>query len=274
MKKLNDVIIHNGVPFLVAFGFYYFDAPWYIAVFVFLSAVYWYGPVLVYLRQRMPTVPSLNPLGPESSLPTAHQSFFDSSVPLLQGVGFVHLGYCVNSGEKQLISGSVALLQHQETSDLAHLLTATKEGIASAAETIAFSRIRNNNSRIWTSRHTIQSPFPPNPNDSVLKLDGHVDLLDLWYVHQARVSADHGAIRNAIVTDAFHFQMEMEKESLRKNLASGLWQQDEQPGFLRPTPKGAVLMCLRMLPPWKQIARIRARLQMRHYLRVSHDSKI
>jgi hypothetical protein len=151
MKKLNDIIIYNGIPFLVAFWFYYLDAPWYIAVLVFLTAVYWYGPVLVYLRQRMPTVPSLRPLDSEASLPTAHQSFFDGAVPLLHGVGFVHLGYCVNGGEKQPISGSVALLQHQETSDLAHLLIATKEGFTSAAETIAFSRMRNNDSRVCVS---------------------------------------------------------------------------------------------------------------------------
>jgi hypothetical protein len=272
MKKINDIIIHNGIPFLAAFGFYYFDAPWYIAVLVFLSAVYWYGPVLVYLKQRMPTVSSLRPLDSEAALPTAHQSFFDGAVPLLQDVGFVHSGTCVNGGEKQATSGSVSLLQHQDTSDLAHLLIATKEGFTSAAETVAFSRMRNNGSRIWTSRHTIQSPYPPNPSDSVLKLDGSVDLMDLWHVHQARVSADHSAIRNVTVTNAFHIQTEMEKEGVQKHLASGLWQKDEQPGFLRPTPKGAVLMCLRMLPPWKQISRIRARLEMRRYLRAYRNS--
>lgn len=269
MNKLRNVIIYQGIPFFAAFGLYYFEAPWYVAAFVLVSSVYWYGPVLVYLRQRMPAVPSLRPLDFGETLPTEHSRYFDKTVPLLQGIGFVELGRFVSVDKKQSISGTATLLQNQESSDLAHLLIATKKGRAAAAETLVFSRARSNGSKIVTTRRTIQSPFPPNPLDSVLSLDGGIDAFDLWRVHRARVAADAGAMRNVTVKDAFGFQTALEKEGIRKNIASGLWRQDERTKFLRPTPKGALVMCLRMLAPWKQVARLRARLQMRRHLRES-----
>jgi len=262
-----DLIIYRGIPLFVAFGFYYVGMPWYVVVLVLLSSVYWYGPVLVYLGQRMPALPSLRPLDSDAALPPAHSRYFDKIVPLLQGAGFIQIGRFGSAVERQSVTGTAILLQHQETSDLAHLLIATQEGQTQAAETLVFSRIRNDGSRILTSCSTVQSPFPANPRDSVLRLYNRIDSLDLWRAHQARVAADAGAVRNATVTDALAFQMELEKDSLRRHVASGLWQQDEGTLFLRPTAIGAVLMCLRMLPPWKQIARIHAWLQMRRYLR-------
>jgi len=267
MRNSVDIVIYRGIPLLVAFGFCYFGMPWYVVVLVLLSSVYWYGPVLVYLVQRMPAFPSLRSLDSDATLPPAHSRYFDKMVPLLQGAGFIQIGRFGSAIEKQSVTGTTILLQHQETFDLAHLLIATQEGQTQAAETLVFSRIRTDGSRILTSRNTVQSPFPSNRSDSVLRLYNRIDPLDLWRVHQARVAADAGAVRNATVTDAFAFQMELEKDGIRRHVASGLWQQDEGTRFLRPTAIGAVLMCLRMLPPWKQVARIHARLQMRRYLR-------
>lgn len=261
-------MIYQGPPLFVALGFYLFGTPWYAIMFVLISAVYWYGPIFVYLKQRMPTVSPVRLLGAEETLPSEHSRYFERIVPLLQSMGFVYLGErFVMVDNKQSIKTTGTLLQHQETSDVAHVLIATQpHGSIPIAETFGFSRARSDGSKITTSIATIQSPFPPNPGDNVLRLDGRVRTADLWRIHQARVVADTGAIRNKTVTNAFGFQMELEREGIRRRIASGYWQQDERPEFIRPTAKGALLMCFRMLPPWKQFARIRALLQMRRYL--------
>ncbi len=269
MKKLRNAIIYQGPPLFMAFGFYLFGAPWYAIILVLILAVYWYGPMFIYLKQRIPTVSPVRLLGADETLPSEHSRYFDKTVPLLQSMGFVYLEKrFVLVDNKQSIKTTGTLMQHQETSDIAHLLIATQpQGAIPIAETFGFSRARSDGSKITTFRATIQSPFPPNPDDNVLRIDGRASTADLWRVHQARVAADTGAIRNKTVTDAFGFQMELEREGTLRRIASGYWQQDERPEFIRPTAKGAVLMCFRMLPPWKQFARIRARLQMRRYLR-------
>lgn len=268
-RRLKQELIIKAPPFVAAAGAYYIGAPWYVAGLILVSAVYWHGPIVVYFTQRMPTRPSLNAVDDESSLPAAHRDLFHQTVPLLQGEGFRNIGRFGCTDERLHQQATVCLLQHPETSDLAHLIVATQDGRAGSAETLGFSRARIDGTRICTDRNTIPSPFPPPPRDSVLRVDGSFDLLDLWRIHQARVAADVNARRNEPVTDGLRFQMDLEREGTRKHLESGLWQQDELPQFLRPTARGALLMCLRMLPPWKQMARMRARVEAHRLLRES-----
>lgn len=269
---IKDVIIYKSVPFLVAFGIYSSGAPWYAPVLVLLTAQYWYGPVIVYLRQRMPTLQVLRVVGAEAVLPPEHAPSFNKTMPVLQATGFVQNGRFTSADQGQPIRGTVTLMQHRGASDLAHLLVVTNAG--RTAEMLGFSRARTDGSRISTVWSTVHSPFPPNPRDNVLRIGGNITPLDLWRVHQARVAADPGAKRNDSVTDALSYQMNLEKESVRRNIASGMWQQDERPGFLRPTVTGAFLMCLRMLFPWKQLSRMRAGMEVRRLLRESGKTTI
>lgn len=272
LSWLKNVIIYRGVPVLVAFGIYSIGTPWYAAVLVLLTVQYWYGPVLVYLRQRMPTLQALRVAGADAVLPPEHAPSFDKTMPMLQAAGFVQNGRFTSADPRQPIRGTVTLMQHQGTSDLAHLLVVTNND--RIAEMLAFSRSRTDGSRISTVWSTVHSPFPPNPRDNVLRINGDIAPLDLWRVHQARVAADPDAKPNDMVTDALSYQMNLEREGVRRNIASGMWQQDEQPGFLRPTAMGAFLMCLRMLFPWKQLSRIRARMEVRRLLRGSSKTSI
>jgi hypothetical protein len=269
MKNLKNAVVCKGVPISVAFTCCFMGTPWYLALLVLGSAVYWYGPVVVYLTLRMPTLFSLRALDSAATLPSAHTLFLGKLLPLLQGVGFVERGRLATADQQGPITGTVVLLQHERTSDLAHLLIVTKDRQAEAAEMLAFSRARTNGSRILTVRNSVPSPFPPNPIDLVLSVGGSIDPLALWQVHRARVAADAMVKPNETVTDAFRFQMELEREGVRKHIDSGLWQQGGRPEFLRPTARGALLMCLRMLAPWKQMACIRARMQVRRLLRES-----
>jgi len=238
--------------------------PWLVPVLVLLTAPYWYGPVVVYLRQRMPTLQALRVVDSDAALPPEHGRFFDKTLPVLQAAGFVQNGRFTSSDPRQPIRGTVTLLQHQRTTDLAHLLVVTQKD--RSAEMVGFSRSRTDGSKISTLWSTLQSPFPPNPRDDVLRISGSIDTMDLWRVHQARVAADPAAKPNDLVTDALAYQTNLEREGIRRHIASGMWQQDEHPGFLRPTVTGAILMCLRMLFPWKQLARLRAGMEVRRLL--------
>ncbi len=180
-------------------------------------------------------------------------------------MGFIHLGLLAFDDKKQSLA-TASVLRHGETSDIAHVMIATKEGHARTAEMVVFSRSRTDGSRIFTLRSTIQSPFPPNPDDSSLRVHGAIPLQDLWGVHTVRVANDATSKVNDSVTDMQHFQTAWESAGARRHIASGFWLLDERPGFLRPTARGALFMCLRMLLPWKQISRIRARMKFHRFL--------
>jgi len=273
MKKFWDILIYNGIPVLVVFGFYRFGLSWNLAVIMLLLAVYWYGPVIIYMRQRMPTSPVLSFVDSEDALAPELRQRFDLTIPLLQSLGFIRIGMLASADKKQPIQGAVALLQHQATSDIVNLLAAAKDGGARIAETLAITRFRTDGSRIVTSQHTIPSPFPSNPGDDVLRLYDGVEPSTLWRIHQARVSADARSTRNVTITDAVAYQMDLERKGAQKNIAPGLWQFGESPEFLRPTLRGAFIMSLRLLPPWSQISRMRTRMKARHYLKNAQSEK-
>jgi len=267
---VKELIILKGVPILIAYAAYASGMSWHVPVIILLTAPYWYGPVVVYFQQRMPKMQGLRVVGENAALPPDHGRFFERVIPALQSSGFVVHGR-FTSDDQQPICGTVTLMQHQGASDLAHLVVVTKNTIF--AEMVGFSRARTDGSQISTLWSTVQSPFPPNPRDDVLRIGGNIDPMDLWRVHQARVAADPTAKPNDLVTDALAYQTNLEREGIRRHIASGMWQQDEHPGFLRPTVTGAILMCLRMLFPWKQVARMRARMEVRR-LRESKETAV
>lgn len=265
-QKLRELAVYKSVPLALGGAVIGLGEP-VAGIGLLVTAQYWYGPVIVYLTQRMPVAPALRAEDMATAPFPAHRRFVEPTVAELRGAGFVPLARFASANERLKQTGTVVLLQHRETSDLAHVLIATQEGFGEAAETLVFSRRRSDGSDIATVRNSMVSPFPPNPRDSVLRVGRHVPTLDLWTAHRNRVAADPQAKRNDAITDALQHQMSREREAARRNIASGLWQEAVQPDFLRPTARGAVLMCLRLLPPWKQATRFHGRLKIRRLLR-------
>lgn len=262
----SNILLVAGPPVLSGAAFI-LGAPWYVAAGLLLTAQYWYGPLFVYYRQRIPAYTALRLHRSADDCPMEHREFFDRTLPLLQHEGFEKLGRCSYEDERPRITGSIALLQNSATSDIAQVMIVTRAGHKESGQLVGFSRTRTDGSRILTGRSTIQSAIPPNPGDAVLTVDARVPVSDLWAVHCARTAYDPKAIRNAAVADVLGFQTDAEREAARWHVRSGLWQPDERPGVLRPTAHGAVYMCLRMLPPWKQISRLHGRLRFRRLLR-------
>jgi hypothetical protein len=272
MNKIGNIFLFFAIPLAVVFGIAHFGASWYVPWLMLLLTPYWYGPFLTYFGHRLPCDNSSCTFDSGTTIPPEHKLYFEKTVQILQTFGFVQVqGLVVNVNEKQSSRGTASLMQHQETSDLAHLLIVTAEdktGLTpkNTAEVLGFSRLRTDGSEICTSWSTLASPFPQGSIDSILRLEGCIAPLDLWRIHQARVAEDANATKYITITNAFDYHKEMEKENVRKHIASGYFQKSKRPNVLRPTLKGALLMCFRMLPPWVQIARIRARLQARRYL--------
>jgi Zn-dependent protease len=266
-RLINNPLIVQGFPIMFGIALYALGTPWYAAVLVVLGAQYWFGPILIYFKQRMPTTQPLRPVPAETSLPPEHAVFLNKTIPVLEAAGFASKGCFTNAPQDTTISGTVTLLQHETTSDVAHLLIVVQDG--RVGQTIGLSRPRTNGSRIRTSSSTIPSPFPPIPQDNTLKIGEEIDPVVLWRVHQARVAADRTASREEPISDALSYQMNEERQSVKTKLASGQWQQAEQQGFIRPTLLGAYSMCLRMLFPWKQLDRLSAEREVRRHLKES-----
>lgn len=252
-------------PLLIATILYFFDIPWYIPTLVLLLAPYWYVPVFVYFDQRVPAFQPLRVVLLDTPLPAEQRAFYDRTIPRLTAAGFTLKGRFTNTPHGEPLRGTVTLMQNQETSDVAHLLTANNG--AQSMELIGFSRLRSDGSRIRTGWSNFASPFPPVPQDNTLRVGGVVTPLDLWQVHQQRVAADRGAVRNAPITDAHGYQIQEERSGVRDKIQSGQWQETAGQDKIRPTLAGAFLMCLRMLFPWKHLDQMRAQKELQRYLR-------
>lgn len=257
-------IVAQGVPVAVGVAMYALGAPWYLCLLLLVGAQYWFGPILLYFSQRMPSSSPLRTVPAATPLPGGQEAFVETTTRLLEATGFEFKGCLTNNLSGEAIHGTVTLMQHRVTSDVAHLLVVVKNG--QVAKTMGFSRSRTGGGRIRTSWSTVRSPFRPNPLDNTLVTAKCIDPLDLWRVHEARVAADTSAMRDTPITDPLQYQMNAEREGIETKVASGWWQQAGQQGFLRPTVKGAVLMCLRMLFPWKHLDNMRAERIVRRLL--------
>jgi hypothetical protein len=264
-KEMKKAVLVKIFPLAVALASYILGAPWYVALFILVMAPYWFGPVVVYSTQRLPAVQPLCAISRDTPLPFEHQLFFDRTVPVLEDAGFLLKGCFTNSDRKKPIRGTVSLMQHRETLDVAHLLVAIGDGRSS--ELLGFSRARGDGSRLLTTWRNIPSPFPPSPQDNTLDIRGDVEPQDLWRVHQARVAADPEVIKNDPIADALDYQVNLERDAYQKRIASGMWTTDREPEVLRPTLTGALLMCLRMLFPWKQLKCLRGGMEMRRVMK-------
>ena len=271
-RLVDNPIIVQGIPVVAGIALYSLGTPWYAAVLVVLGAQYWFGPILIYFNQRMPTSQPLRPVPAETSLPPEHTVFLNKTIHVLEAAGFASKGCFTNAPQDTVISGTVTLMQHETTSDVAHLLIVVKDG--RVGQTIGFARSRTDGSRIRTSWSTIPSPFPPLPQDNTLRIGGEIDPAVLWRVHQARVAADRIVIREEPISDALRYQMNEERQGIASKLASGQWQQAGEQGFIRPTLLGAYLMCLRMLFPWKQFERLSAEREVRRHLKESNGEPV
>jgi len=234
-----------------------------LKVLLLLSSRYWLGPVIVYFTQRMAAYPRVEAISnPDPTLAAAQLKALEEILPALRQAGFVERGRMRNADHINPVRVTLVLLQHPETSDIAHAFVggpAHEDGGVSNVS-LWFSRARSDGSRIRTGSSTISSPFPPPPQDNVLALRRQCRPPDLWHAHQARVKEDPRAVPNALIGNALAFQNDLEAQGVDRHVRSGYWSRDPAQTFLRPTPAGALRMTLRMLFPWKQVADLRARL--------------
>ena len=271
-RLVDNPIVVQGIPIVVGIALYALGMPWYIAVIVLLGAQYWYGPILVYFKQRMPADQPLRVVSDETDLHPELRLFLNKTVHVLEAAGFVSKGCLTSAAPDEAVSGIAKLMQHETTSDVAHLLVIVQDG--AVGKMIGFSRSRTDGSRIRTSWSTIPSPFPPIPQDNTLKIGGEIDPAVLWRLHQARVAVDGKVVREEPISDALRYQANEERQSAETKVASGQWQQADQQEYIRPTLLGAYLMCLRMLFPWKQLDRLFADREVRRHLKESSGEPV
>lgn len=264
---LRGGLVHQAVPLAVCGSVHALGAPWEAVLAMLVGAQYWYAPLVVYATQRSPAVPSIEPVDDDAAVPPPHAAVLAAVLPDLHAAGFVTLLRFGSADPARGLQATGMLLQHPETTDLAHVLVATQDGNPEVGSTVSFSRPRGDGSMLATARLAGASPFAPSPRDSVLRVGRRVRIADLWRAHRGRTAADPLVMRRPRVTDALAVQRDLERDAARRWVADGLYQPDVAPHLLRPTLRGAYRMCLRMLPPWREVSRVRGHLHLRRLLR-------
>jgi hypothetical protein len=246
---------------LMVFLFCWLPLPPWLGLGLLLTATFWLGPLVVYATQRRPTSPPVERFAPEQlpTLPVSHQQRFATALPELRSLGFLPVGWVALVQPQQRLRGTKLLLQHPETSDIAHVMISGPPDAtaAAAAVSLGFRRQRASGGWLSTGCSTLPSPRRRRDVDDGLWMRGERRIADLWMLHGARVAADPLASRNPPTADALADENGLNAAEAIHCVASGYWR-EAAVGMLRPTLRGALAMSLRMLPPWKQLADLRA----------------
>jgi hypothetical protein len=228
------------------------------ARFALLVTMPWrLGPIVVRLRQTQPGVARFTTVATnDPSLPGAVQAVFESSRATLAGLGFSEVARLRQAPTASGLLGYVQLLENPQTFDVgSRLLVARSESGPVAADQCAFVTERTAGPALATSNTRSASPWPDNPAFERGVFPDVREPAKLLGLHRARLAgAPPGSVRRTTVAqDPAAYQSHIEQAAKDHIVRCGYWWFDESAQLYRPTWKGAVLMCWRLLPPARQI---------------------
>jgi len=219
----------------------------------------WLGPVVIRFRQRQPRSAefALTPLDGSGS-PVEVNSSFDGTQKALTSQGFVEVGRLRQTNGDRALGGFVQLLEHPETYAVcSRLIIADSASHNIRADVLVFVTDRTIGPLTVTSNSQTITPLPRNPRLDTLWYPDVRDPTRLSALHDARVSkpAPGTPRRTTVANDPVDYQRRLETAAKEHMVKSGYWWLDESDRVYHPTWKGAILMTLRSLPPWRQLVR-------------------
>jgi hypothetical protein len=124
-----------------------------------------------------------------------------------------------------------------------------------AADQCAFVTERTTGPALATSNTRTASPWPDNPAFDRTVFSDVREPGQLLRLHRARLEAGPpgSARRTTVARDPAAYQSRIEQVAKDHIVRCGYWRFDEAAQLYRPTWRGAVLMCWRLLPPARQI---------------------
>jgi hypothetical protein len=248
--------------------------PWWGRLALLVTMPGWLGPIVVRLRHTQPRAAQFMTLtSDDPSVPGAIRAAFESTRAALTGDGFSEVARLQQVPLASGLLGYVQLLEHPQTFDVcARLFVARPGSRQAAADQCAFVTERAGGRALATSNTRTAAPWPDNPAFDRAVFADVRDPVQLLRLHRARLAIEpRDAIRRTTVaSNPAAYQARVEQVAKDHMVGCGYWWFDEAAQVYRPTWRGAVLMCWRLLPPARQIlnwrraqaaAALRARLE-------------
>lgn len=223
------------------------------------------GPLAIFLTVRTPSRPAIEAVPISNpSIPPEHRETIEALTQSLLGLGFEQVGtdFFRCSDPKKHAAGTIAILQHPETSDMASIIGFKDGGL------LGFARNRSDGTRIRTGFSTMRNTTPPHPADDVLRIRGFCKPDWLWALHSVRVENDPLRAKNPSPVDAFSYQIHEELDGINNFIRCGYWTpMSSNERQLRVTVRGAIMSALRLMTPTAQIFDSLDRLKLKEILK-------
>ena len=221
----------------------------------------WLGPIVVRLRRTQPRAARFILLAADDpSMLAVIGTVFESTRAVLAAHGFAEIARLQQAPSTSGLLGYVQLLEHPRTFDVCSRLLVARSGSGGvAADQCALVTERTAGPALATSNMRTAAPWPDNPAFDRAVFADVRDPAALLRLHRARLAAGPaGSVRRTTVSsDPAAYQSRIEQVARDHMVRCGYWWFDDAAQVYRPTWRGAILMCWRLLPPARQILRSR-----------------
>lgn len=224
-------------------------------------ALYGYAPFKVRRNQKKRLSVEFVPIALTNLPPNVLQAFEDAT-PVLDSCGFRILGTLSNHPGNGSQQAFVSIWTNQSTGDSAQIIGISTLSAATGLKTVTLVTYRteySDGTSIVTTNSPSSSCFPADKRVNSIRCPGVWDVSLLYRFHRARVER-HRAGRTAtlerVKDPCVRMQLE-HTETYERLVRAGYYSLDPTREYYVPTLKGAFLMTYRLLPPFKQIQRIR-----------------
>ena len=231
-----------------------------IVAYLFI-ALYVYAPLKIRRNQVKRARELYTPIE-LPQLPTDVSGAFYVASPTLQACGFHALGHLRHHVGPTGQDSFVSIWVNAALNDSAQIIgICTPSSLASikAVTLVTFRTEFSDDTSIVTSNTSSLGVFPRDPKVSAIRCPGVRDLALLYRFHRARVERDRNGRQATLqrVKDPVSRMQSEHAETYERLVKAGYYTLNGLSESYVPTLKGAYLMTYRLLPPFKQIQRIR-----------------
>lgn len=226
-----------------------------------IIVMYIYAPFKIQRQQAKEVKASFSPIELTELPPEVAHAFHEASRGLV-ACGFHALGHLTHFTSNTAQNSYVSIWVNASTSTQAQIIGVCTpspiEGLR-VVKLVTFRTEFSDGTSLITSNSSSLGVFPRDPKVSSVKCPGIRDLALLYRFHQARVNRDRAG-RTATLARVKSARTRMEDEwteTYQRLIGAGYYSLDQTRAKYVPTLKGAFLMTYRLLPPFKQIQRLR-----------------
>jgi hypothetical protein len=227
----------------------------------FLIALYIYAPMKIRRQQVRDVTIECNPIE-LAQLPGEVATVFQSASQDLASCGFQAVGHGHHSVPQSRQDSYVSIWANHQLGDSAQVIgicTPWPTGNVRTVTLVTFRTEYTGQTSIVTSNSSSSGIYPVDPRIQSIRCPGIWDLPLLYQFHRARVDRDSRGRQPTlarVTPPETRLQLE-QTETFERLIRAGYYSLDQTQLYYIPTWKGAYLMTYKLLPPFKQIQKMR-----------------